>query len=309
MRRSPVQVRSPAPTENPSEATSGGFFIPTHPCVRWHASGILTYADSRKRRPIRAPIAQGIEHRPPEPGAEVRILLGAPLVAPLHGEGLFFCPAPLKGVAVAVGLQEWLAQFTQVLHPLNLAVMSFIEAIFLPIPPDAMLIPMVLLEPARALQYALLTTVASVAGAGVGYTVGFRGGRPLLARFAKGPTVGRIESMFQRYEFWAIVIAGFLPLPYKLFALSSGVFNLDRKRFLAASLLGRGARFTLVALIVRRYGAGLAEAIIRSSGWFTGGLAVLVVGAGIVWWRRSRSGRAQTGEGADGGPLPKGESR
>lgn len=209
-----------------------------------------------------------------------------------------------------MGLQEWLAQFTQVLHPLTLAIMSFIEAIFLPIPPDAMLIPMVLLEPERALPYALLTTAASVAGAAVGYTVGFRGGRPLLARFAKGPTVGRIESLFQRHEFWAIVIAGFLPLPYKLFALSAGVFNLRLKRFIAASLLGRGARFTAVALIVRRYGAELAEAIVRSSGWFTGGIVVLALIAAFVWWRRSSAEKAaRRGKGSEGGPLPKGESR
>lgn len=196
-----------------------------------------------------------------------------------------------------MGLQEWLAQFTQVLHPINLAIMSFIEAIFLPIPPDAMLIPMVLLEPEQALRYALITTGASVAGASVGYTVGLRGGRPLLRRFAKGPTVGQIEAVFQRHEFWAIVVAGFLPLPYKLFALSAGVFGLNLKRFLAASLVGRGARFTLVAFVVRKYGAELAEAIVRSSGWFTGILFALVVVAGIVWWRR----RGKVGEKADNG--------
>src|SRR5690625_2339795 len=134
--------------------------------------------------------------------------------------------------------------------------MSFIEAIFLPIPPDVMLIPMVLLEPENALRFALLTTAASVAGASVGYTVGLRGGRPLLQRFAKGPTVKQVESLFQRHEFWAIVIAGFLPLPYKLFALSAGVFNLDLKRFLAASLLGRGARFTLVLPSLRSSSVG-----------------------------------------------------
>lgn len=209
------------------------------------------------------------------------------------GRGFFSYLALSKGGFAAVGVQEWLAQFTQVLHPINLAIMGFIEAIFLPIPPDVMLIPMVLLEPDKGLSFALLTTIASVAGAFVGYTIGFRGGRPLLQRFARGPAIGRIEALFQRHEFWAVVVAGFLPLPYKLFALSAGVFGLDVKRFLLASLTGRGARFVTVFLLVRRHGAALAEAIVRSSGWFTGALFLAGAGGLFVWWQSRRQAARQ----------------
>lgn len=188
-----------------------------------------------------------------------------------------------------MGLQEWLAQFTQVLHPLNLALMAFAEAIFLPIPPDVMLIPMVLLHSDRAVGLALLTAVASVAGAAVGYMIGLRGGRPLLQRFARGPAVGRVEALFQRYEIWAIVIAGFVPLPYKLFSLSAGVFSLNVWRFLGVSFLLRGTRFVTVALVTRRYGPELAEAIIRSSGWYTGAFLLVAVIGIVVWWRWTRA--------------------
>lgn len=188
-----------------------------------------------------------------------------------------------------MGIEQWLAQFTQVLQPLNLFVMSFVEAIFLPIPPDVMLIPMVIMQPESALYFALLTTVASVGGAVVGFTLGLKGGRPLLQRFAKGPTIRQIESIYHRYDFWAIVVAGFLPLPYKLFALSSGVFGLDLRRFIAASVVGRGARFIIEALFVRRFGEQLANAIVRWSGWFTAIVFAAGAVALIVWWWRRRS--------------------
>src|SRR5690625_2444517 len=167
--------------------------------------------------------------------------------------------------------------------------MAFAEAIFLPIPPDVMLIPMVLLQSDRAVGLALLTAVASVAGAAVGYMIGLRGGRPLLQRFARGPAVGRVEALFQRYEIWAIVIAGFVPLPYKLFSLSAGVFSLNVWRFLGVSFLLRGTRFVTVALVTRRYGPELAEAIIRSSGVYPGAFLLVAVNGLVVWGRWTRA--------------------
>ncbi|HEY8417750.1 MAG TPA: YqaA family protein [Limnochordales bacterium] len=183
----------------------------------------------------------------------------------------------------------WLEQFVLVLHPANLFLVSFIEAVFFPIPPDALLIPMVLVEPAAAPWYATITTVASVLGASVGYWLGLRGGRPLLLRYAKGPTVDKVEELFHRYDMWAIAMAGFTPIPYKVFAVGAGVFGLNFRRFLIASVLSRGARFFLVGLVVMAFGEQLAGFIIEHFGLITLVLFVVVAAGYYLVRRRFRA--------------------
>ena len=191
-------------------------------------------------------------------------------------------------------LKELFAPLISVVTLPNLAVLSFIEAIFFPIPPDTLLMPLVLRNPQIALWAATITTLASVAGAVVGYTIGLRGGRPLLLRFASGPRLEQVERLYRRYDMWAIFMAAFTPIPYKVFALSAGVFDLTLGRFVVASLIGRFSRFAFVAFLVAAYGAEMVAFVER---YFEELTLVVAAAAFAAWWiwRRYAPGRAGGG--------------
>lgn len=131
-----------------------------------------------------------------------------------------------------------------------LAVLSFAESSFFPIPPDVMLAPMSLAQPQRAWRYAALTTVASVLGGVAGYLIGlfaFELIEPLIRSAGYWGKYEQVHTWFEQWGFWAIFIAGFSPIPYKLFTISAGVLSMSLFPFILASAIGRGARFFLVA--------------------------------------------------------------
>lgn len=131
-----------------------------------------------------------------------------------------------------------------------LAVLSFAESSFFPIPPDVMLAPMSLAQPRRAWRYAALTTVASVLGGVAGYLIGlfaFELIEPLIRSAGYWGKYEQVHTWFEQWGFWAIFIAGFSPIPYKLFTISAGVLSMSLFPFILASAIGRGARFFLVA--------------------------------------------------------------
>jgi membrane protein YqaA with SNARE-associated domain len=132
--------------------------------------------------------------------------------------------------------------------------LSFAESSFFPIPPDVMLAPMALARPERAWHFALLTTVASVVGGVFGYFIGvfaFDMIEPLLHSAGYWDTYERAVVWFEQWGFWAIFLAGFSPIPYKIFTISSGVVGMAFLPFILASAVGRGARFYLVAGLMR----------------------------------------------------------
>ena len=131
---------------------------------------------------------------------------------------------------------------------------SFSDALFFPIPPDPLLIAISLPQRHMAIWLALFTTVASVIGAVVGYWIGHRFGRPTLYRLAKESAVQRVESMFERYGAWAVIMAAITPLPYKVFAISAGVLNMDLRQFVLASIVGRGLRFLAIGVLITVFG-------------------------------------------------------
>ena len=137
---------------------------------------------------------------------------------------------------------------------LLLALNSFTEAIFFPVPPDVLLIAVAVLDPGRAPLLAGVVTVSSVAGALVGHWLGLRWGRPLLHRIVSPDKTERVESLFGRYGAWAILLAAFSPIPYKVFAILAGVLELDRRTFILASAIGRGARFFAIGILIFLYG-------------------------------------------------------
>lgn len=159
--------------------------------------------------------------------------------------------------------------------PWYLGGLSFAESSFFPIPPDVMLAPMSLAQPRRAWYFAFLTTVASVLGGILGYMIGllaFDVIEPLLHDAGYFPKYLQAKSWFDEWGFWAVFLAGFSPIPYKVFTITAGVISMAFLPFVAASVIGRGARFFLVSGLMA-WGGEKMEAKLRKSidyiGWFT----------------------------------------
>ena len=174
---------------------------------------------------------------------------------------------------------------------------SFTESIFNPIPPDPLLIGMSVLNQKLALIYAALVTISSVLGALVGHWLGLRLGRPIILKFISEQKVARVEAMFQRYGSWTILVAAFTPIPYKVFAITAGVLELDRRRFLIASIIGRGARFFLLAGLIFFFGTAIQEFIESRFEILTVVFSILLLGSlvGLFLFMRWRgSSRSAT---------------
>lgn len=171
--------------------------------------------------------------------------------------------------------------------PRYLGALSFAESSFFPIPPDVMLAPMVLARRDRAWRYATLTTVASVLGGVAGYVIGaflFQPlAQPVIAFYHAEAQFAHIQAWFAQYGFWVVFLAGFTPIPYKLFTIAAGVVSMALLPFVLASLIGRGARFFLVAGLVAWGGPKVLPFLERRMdqiGWAT---VALAIGAYVVW--------------------------
>jgi membrane protein YqaA with SNARE-associated domain len=147
-----------------------------------------------------------------------------------------------------------------------LGVISFAESSFFPIPPDVMLAPMVLARPRHWFVLATITTLASVAGGAAGYAIGhylIDWAMPVIERFGYRPAYDTAVEFFARYGFYAIIIKGLTPIPYKIFTISAGAAQMPFWPFMAASLIGRGMRFYLVAGVVQFAGPAVQERVLR----------------------------------------------
>jgi len=158
-------------------------------------------------------------------------------------------------------LIEWALDVFGRFGAAGLFVVAFAESSFFPVPPDVMLLPMCIAHPQAAAWYAVITTASSVLGAAFGYLVGARGGRPLLLRFTDEQGLRTVQRLFDKYGGWAVGIAAFTPIPYKVFTIASGIFRVRLTPFFAASIIGRGGRFFLEAILAVRYGEAFRETI------------------------------------------------
>jgi len=163
-----------------------------------------------------------------------------------------------------------------------LLALSFAESSFFPIPPDVMLAPMTLARPARGWRLALVTTLASVAGGIAGYAIGWvalESIEPYLMSWGYWDAYLRATSWFESWGVLAIFIAGFSPIPYKIFTISAGALHMFFPFFVFASAVGRGARFFLVAGLLIWGGEPMERRLranIDAVGWSSVALAIVV---------------------------------
>ena len=170
----------------------------------------------------------------------------------------------------------------------SLAAVAFAESSFFPIPPDVMLIPMSLARPDKAYRYALLCTIASVAGGVVGYLIGAllyeSVGQWIIHLYGYGDRVEQFRAAYAQWGAWIILLKGLTPIPYKLVTITSGFAGYNFLWFVVLSVLTRGARFFVLAFLLHRYGASAREIIEKRLGlWTAIGAAALVGGFVIVY--------------------------
>ena len=164
-----------------------------------------------------------------------------------------------------------------------LATLSFAESSFFPIPPDVMMIPMVLARPNRGWWLASLTTLFSALGGIAGYLIGLWGFElvePIIQQAGYAARFERVVAWFGEWGLWIIFIAGFSPIPYKLFTISAGMLHMMFIPFIIASIIGRGARFYLVAGLILWGGEEMEQKLRRyidRIGWAAVGLIVVGV--------------------------------
>lgn len=176
-----------------------------------------------------------------------------------------------------------------------LFILAFVESVFFPIPPDILLIALCLGGIAKSFRYALICSVASISGAFVGYAVGYfawmtsSGDFTAFANFffnnIPGFTVelfSTIKAMFDEWDFWVIFTAGFTPIPYKVFTIASGVFDINLVMFFFASLISRSARFFFVAFLIWKFGPSIKSFIDKYFNLLAIGFTVLLIGGFIL---------------------------
>lgn len=172
--------------------------------------------------------------------------------------------------------------------PYYLSLLSFVESFILPFPPpDVMLAPMALAKPDRAMRFASLTLFFSVLGGLIGYSIGaflFDQAEPFIIEWGYQARFETVIAWFDAWGFWAVLVAGFSPVPYKIFTIAAGVLNLAIIPFVLASIIGRGARFFLLAWCLAKFGPAIEPRLVRYIeyiGWAI--VAVLVLAIGIYF--------------------------
>ncbi|HOV43556.1 MAG TPA: phosphatase PAP2 family protein [Syntrophothermus lipocalidus] len=157
---------------------------------------------------------------------------------------------------------------------IGLLIVAFAESSFFPIPPDILLIGLSVNRPGLALWYAAITTGGSVIGGLFGYFLGVKAGRPLLSKLVSAKRLQGVEELFARYGGWAVAVAGFTPIPYKIFTIASGIFRIRKRVFVLASLVSRGARFFFEGFLLFAAGARAQEFITKYFELITIGLVL-----------------------------------
>lgn len=184
-------------------------------------------------------------------------------------------------------LYDWVMSLAATRHAERaLAAVSFIESSIFPIPPDALLIPMVIANRAKWVRIALVCTVSSVLGAFLGYAIGYFFfeliGQPILELYGKADSFDEMTARYNEWGGWAVLFAALTPFPYKVLTIFSGVTGLNIFIFTIVSIIGRGARFFLVAWLLHKYGAPIQTFIEKRLGLLFTLFMVFLIGGFVA---------------------------
>lgn len=167
-----------------------------------------------------------------------------------------------------------------------LALIAFVESSIFPIPPDILLIPLIIAAPTRAFHIAAICTVASVLGGALGYYIGAElfevVAQPILDFYGKMDAFEIFKQRFNKQGHWAVLFAGVTPFPYKVITITSGATDLNFWTFMLWSTIARGARFFIVAALLWKFGSPIRDFIERRLGLVFLTLMVLLIGAFIL---------------------------
>ncbi|WOI57243.1 YqaA family protein [Palleronia sp. LCG004] len=180
-------------------------------------------------------------------------------------------------------LYDWTLSLAAHPHAMwALAIVAFVESSVFPIPPDILMIPMILARPSRAFAIAALCTLASVAGGLAGYWIGYglfeQVGRPVLEFYGKDARFDEFAAAYNAYGPWAVLIAGVTPFPFKVVTILSGATALSLPVFIVASIVARGFRFFVVAALLWKFGEPIRDFIERRLGLVFTAMIVLLIG-------------------------------
>lgn len=185
-------------------------------------------------------------------------------------------------------LYDWTLSLAE--HPRALwalAIVAFVESSVFPIPPDILMIPMIIARPSKAFVIAGVAMVASVLGGMLGYYIGWglfeSVGQPVLEFYGKADKFGEFAERYNEYGAWAVLIAGVTPFPYKVITILSGSTGLSLPVFIVSSIVARGLRFFIVAALLWKFGAPIRDFIEKRLGlMFTIFVALLLAGFAVV---------------------------
>ncbi|MEO7660431.1 MAG: YqaA family protein [Pyrinomonadaceae bacterium] len=163
-------------------------------------------------------------------------------------------------------LKAWVESYAEKPHAQwALFFIAFAESSFFPIPPDVLLIAMAVIVPKKAFRYAAICSVGSVLGGVFGYFIGWAffeaAGEPILRLYGAMGQYENVKQLYDEHAFWAILAAGFTPIPYKVFTIAAGAFNVSLATLVIASIIGRSSRFVLVAGLFYFFGAPIKKFI------------------------------------------------
>ena len=180
-------------------------------------------------------------------------------------------------------LYDWTMGLADTRHALwALALVAFVESSVFPIPPDVLMIPMIIARPSRAFVIATVALVASVIGGAFGYFIGWglfeSVGQPVLEFYGKTDEFGHFADTYNKWGAWAVLIAGVTPFPYKVITILSGSTGLNFGVFMVASVIARGLRFFVVATLLWKFGAPIRDFIERRLGLMVILFVVILLG-------------------------------
>lgn len=193
-------------------------------------------------------------------------------------------------------IYDWVLNWEKSPYSMHaLFLLAMIESIFFPVPPDVLLIALALGNSFKALKFAAIATVGSVVGAAIGFAIGHyswltsTGEFTAFANFFFNNIPGfshelyyKIKELFELWNFWIIFTAGFTPIPYKVFTITAGVFDINFFMFILASIISRAGRFFLVAFLIWKFGPTIKEFIDKYFNILALGFTVLLIGGFVA---------------------------